>query len=294
MTSSAQPIWDGRDLEPLLRLEPTDPGGFRTYVHDQNMQGRIYGGQLLAQAAAAAALCVDGRLPTYVAGLFLRGATVGPPIDYAVEILQHGKRFTSARVRGTQSNQPVIDVHVSFQAEQQGYEHELPLLDDVPPPESCRSMAELHQAYAARLTATGYHLADKPTLEMRFVDPEPLLFQPNPAPRVSYWLRPRMPVAADPLARSLATVYLSDFMSAYSAASVHQPLVGARDALYLASLNHAIWLYATTSPDDWLLFVTESPKAANGRGLSIGRIYDRQHRLVGSLAQDVAMTRKTA
>ena len=56
--------------------------------------------------------------------------------------------------------------------------------------------------------------------------------------------------------------------------------------IYVASLNHAIWWHRPLRADDWLLFDCISPSGAIGRGLSIGRVYDRAGRLVASATQE--------
>ena len=40
------------------------------------------------------------------------------------------------------------------------------------------------------------------------------------------------------------------------------------------------------NPDDWLLYVMDSPSAGGGRGLSRGSVFSRDGRLVASMAQE--------
>jgi acyl-CoA thioesterase-2 len=56
--------------------------------------------------------------------------------------------------------------------------------------------------------------------------------------------------------------------------------------LKAASLDHAMWWHRPARVDEWLLYVQESPNAVGGRGLSLGRIYDRAGTLVASVAQE--------
>jgi acyl-CoA thioesterase len=53
-----------------------------------------------------------------------------------------------------------------------------------------------------------------------------------------------------------------------------------------ASLDHAMWFHRPARVDDWLLYVQDSPSAQNGRGLSQGKIFDREGRLIASVAQE--------
>jgi acyl-CoA thioesterase-2 len=286
--------WDGQDIPALLRLEALGQRRFVSNRFDLNQQQRVFGGQLLGQAASAAAHCVEGRLPTYLHGLFLRGASIAHPIEYQVEQLQQGKRFSSFHVRGTQLDRPVIDVQISFQGEEPGLEHAKHLDRVVPPPEAVLNMEQLGEAHAEILAEQNYKLLQKPTLEIRFVDPDDFLFKPASKPEVVFWIRTRRAMPDDAVQKALATIYLSDYFAGFSVMTSHRAMVGARNDMYVASLNHTIWLHQPVSPDQWLLAVTESPHACSGRGLAVAHFYRPDGTLVASVAQECSVTEKTA
>ncbi len=50
------PTWDGRDIADLLDLATIAPNRFRSRFAERNEHGRIYGGQMLGHAVAAASL----------------------------------------------------------------------------------------------------------------------------------------------------------------------------------------------------------------------------------------------
>ena len=52
------------------------------------------------------------------------------------------------------------------------------------------------------------------------------------------------------------------------------------------SLNHSVWFHDDYNPEEWLLYVTDSPWAGAGRGLNRGSIYRRDGQLVASSAQE--------
>ena len=65
------------------------------------------------------------------------------------------------------------------------------------------------------------------------------------------------------------------------------------ETLIIASLDHAIWFHQAFRADQWMLYVTESPRTSGGRGLNFGRIYSGDGALVASVAQEGLMrTRK--
>lgn len=276
------------NIQTLLALQPRGDGRFLSQHADLNRQDRIYGGQLLAQAGLAAAHHVEQRGPTYLHGLFLRGAVPDHPVEYRVELLQQGKRFSSFRVLGVQLDRPVIDVHTSFQADEEGISHSGRLVESLPPPEACLSFRMLGEKYARELAERKYQLLEKTTLDARFVDPDDFLFKTAERGSLAFWVRPRLPVG-EGLPQALATIYLSDYLISLCAMVIHRPMVGARDALHVASLNHSIWLNDTRRGDEWLLFVTDSPSARAGRGLARGRLYGQDGRLVATAMQETSV-----
>ena len=59
--------------------------------------------------------------------------------------------------------------------------------------------------------------------------------------------------------------------------------------MQVASLDHAMWFHRPLRVDEWLLYDMESPSASGARGLVRGRIFDRQGRLVATVAQEGLM-----
>jgi acyl-CoA thioesterase-2 len=57
----------------------------------------------------------------------------------------------------------------------------------------------------------------------------------------------------------------------------------------VASIDHAIWFHRDARVDEWLLYAMESPSAQGARGMTRGQIYDRQGRMVASVAQEGLM-----
>ncbi len=284
--------WDGIDLEALFRLEPSGPGRFRNRVHDGNLngRGRVFGGQMIAQALVAAAHTVDRRVPTCLQLLFLKGADIRQPIDYTVTPLQDGKRFSSRHVRGTQGEAAVIDAHVSFQVSgQEGWIHETPA-EAAPPPESLLSMTELDRLHRQRLEDIGYTLFERPCFEFKLADADRFLFEPHPSPRQRWWIRLKRKLPEEPILHAAALAYLSDWWTNAPIVTPHQAIAGARDHIYLASLNHSLWLHRFAPVDGWLLFVVESPYAGSGRGLAVGQIYNGTSQMIASVAQECTIS----
>ena len=59
--------------------------------------------------------------------------------------------------------------------------------------------------------------------------------------------------------------------------------------IQIASIDHAMWFHRRFRADEWLLYVQDSPSASGARGFNRGLIYDRNGRIVASVAQEGLM-----
>lgn len=294
-TAQLPPAWDGVDLMALLALDCIGDGVYCSRLSEDNRNGRVFGGQLLAQALMAACATVEShRSPTALRVLFMRGALSAHAIRYRTEALQDGKRFSSRRVTAYQENRLLIDAHVTFQLNGPGYAHALPPFDVVPEPELLDSMAQLttQGVHIAGAGAINWASFEKSCLELKVVAPERHLNHTSSVPRMSFWVRLRKRLDDNPATHAAALTYLSDYWVNSAAITYHVPAGQAHGKLYIANLNHALWLHRDGRADDWLLFSCESPSAQDGRALTNGRIYNRQGVLLASLAQECLMSER--
>jgi acyl-CoA thioesterase-2 len=288
------PPWNGRDLAELLALDAMAPDTFRTRCGDANAHGRAYGGQILGQAIMAAARTVPGgRAMSAMQFMFLQGTLHDASLDLTVTALQDGKRYSIRHVRGLQQDDRyVLDAQISFAVPITGAPaHGAPPGSALGDPDVLPTLAELPPAWGASVErAVGYRLAVKDVLDFRFDAPPASLRLALPEPSVRFWVRlkNRLP-DDDPHLHAAAFAYLSDWWLNYTAVGAHQDAALEIGGLYVASLNHAIWLHCPLRADEWLHFDCVSPAAANGRGLSIARVHDRGGRLVASCTQECLM-----
>lgn len=94
----------------------------------------------------------------------------------------------------------------------------------------------------------------------------------------------------DPFAQSAALAYVSDWGINFASCGGHVPAprkAGRR--LYVASLNHAIWLLRPARADEWMFFDRMSPISGDGRGFSVTRAFDGAGRLIANATQDCLM-----
>ena len=140
------------DLVELLDLEKIDVDLFRGRQPQTSMQ-RVFGGQVLGQALAAASRTVEPeRIVHSLHGYFLRAGDTSVPIIYRPEPTRDGSSFSSRRVVASQNGKPIFYMSASFQRPEQGLDHQDPMPGDlVAPDEAPTSRPSSRLARDARL-----------------------------------------------------------------------------------------------------------------------------------------------
>lgn len=240
--------------------------------------GRVFGGQVAAQAVTAATHTVaDDRLPHALHGFFLRPGVTNEPITFAVDRVHDGRSFSRRGVQAYQGGVPIFSSIISFQDVDPGFEHQVPM-PDVPAPEELPTVED-------RLGDAAQLLRANP-IEARHVGGDIWLSVDEKTPYQAAWVRIRERLADDPALHRAALAYMTDFTIQESVLRANG-IPWRTKGLRTASLDHAIWWHRPARVDEWLLFVSESPSSQGGRGLSTGRLYTRSGELVASVAQEV-------
>jgi acyl-CoA thioesterase-2 len=104
-------------------------------------------------------------------------------------------------------------------------------------------------------------------------------------PRMKIWFRVTDRVPDDPILHRCLLAYVSDYYL-LGAATMDARMVAERDTLQMASIDHAMWFHRPARPDEWLLYVLDSPTASGSRGFARGSVFSRDGRLVASTAQE--------
>jgi len=273
------------ELVDLLALERIEENLFRGPSQDLGW-GRVFGGQVLGQALSAAAQTVPpDRVVHSLHAYFLRPGAVDRPVVYDVDRIRDGRSFTTRRVVAIQNGRPIFNLSASFQAEEEGFEHQS-TMPDVPPPESLRTEQELARKFYDRIPPLMREriFGERP-IESRPVDPlDPFAPPPHPPTRRT-WYKANGPLPDDPAVHRYLLAYASDFGLLTTALRPHGASWVDR-RLQVASLDHAMWFHRPVRFDDWLLHVMESPSAAGARGMVRGQWFTRDGVLVASTAQE--------
>lgn len=286
----ALPQVDDLPLQHLLRvlsLTRVSEESF-TGVSLPHFNGRIFGGQVMAQALVAAGATVDGELagrqPHSMHGYFLRPGDVALPLEFVVERLHDGRSFSTRRVHALQQGRPILAFNFSFQLDQPGLDHQIdagavPLPDALP--ETELDLLRSPNRLVRRLAQAG-------AFEIRRIDP-PIYEEPDPnrPDRQRLWLHARSPL------RDGAPQLLHRALLAFAADSVMLEPVLRRhgvswftEGISVASLDHSMWWHRPVDVRDWLLFSQETASAQNGRGLGMARVHALDGTLVASIAQE--------
>jgi acyl-CoA thioesterase-2 len=246
--------------------------------------GRVFGGQVLAQALIAATRTVpDDRVVHSMHGYFLRPGDVEQPITFSVDRIHDGRSFSTRRTQCYQSGEPILSMIASFQDRDPGLEHSVTMPEGVPDPESLPSTAEVlggSDHPVAKFWST------QRAFDIRHVQ-YPVYFPSGgePSTKQAVWMKSIGRLPDDPNLHRAALAYASDY-------SILEPIMRAHGVawgtpgLKAASLDHAMWWHRDGRVDEWLLYEQESPVALGGRGLSFGRIFSRDGVLLATVAQE--------
>jgi acyl-CoA thioesterase-2 len=273
------------DLVRLFDLETIEKDVFRGANRDLGA-GRIFGGQVLAQALVAASRTVPPERPIHsLHAYFMLPGDLSIPVLYLVDRIRDGKSFTTRRVNAVQHGQAIFSMAASFHRPEEGPSHQMPM-PSVSPPEELRPELEILREQADELPEAlrGILTQDRP-IDFRPVDGlHPYEVHPR-EPRRSVWLKAIGPMGDDPVDHQAVLAYASDYGLLGAALQPHG-LAFRTPGLMLASLDHAIWLHQPVRVDDWLLHVIESPASGGARAFSRGSFFSRDGTLVASTAQE--------
>jgi acyl-CoA thioesterase-2 len=279
-----------QDLISLLDLETLEVNLFRGPSRD--LGGRsVFGGQVIGQALVAASRTVETGVPHSLHAYFLRPGDMAAPIVYEVDRVRDGRSFTTRRVQAIQFGYPILTMMASFQKEEGGLEHQIKM-PDVPQPEDLLTQDELNQQWLAQAGNIPDHvrtaLLRELAIEFKRVQPWNPLKPDAREPRQYIWFRAAGKLPDAPMLHQCVLAYASDFNLLSTAIRPHGKSWFDPD-MAVASIDHAIWFHRPLRVDDWLLYAMDSPTAQSARGLSRGEIFDRQGRLVASVAQENLM-----
>lgn len=274
-----------RDLLSVMDVETIDADIFRgTNENRAGMGPRLFGGQVLGQALAAASRTVDETRPCHsLHAYFMRPGDVETPVLYSVERIRDGRSFVTRRIVAVQNGEAIFSMDASFQSPEKGLEHQIDM-DTFPSPDDLEDDMVTAGRLPADAPVSGWARRPRP-FELKSVYP---LDQERPQNQVNpIWIRFREEFD-DKRLNQFLLAYASDMGLVSTSMLPHHKNVG-RNKLQMASLDHALWFHRDFDVTDWLIYIKETPTAGSARGFNRGSFYTRTGTLVASTMQEGLM-----
>lgn len=223
---------------------------------------RVFGGQILAQAIMAAAKTCD-RPVNSLHAYFIRPGDSAFPIEYQVEILRDGQKFSLRQVHAYQHQQLIFTALISMSIEYADFDYQATV------PAYPKQPSHIQQQYARR-----FHLHIEPHIAT----------QPSEYIEYGKTYEPLNLEYDTPCYHQAILAYYSDYSLLNSALS--QLDLNEHDTnIMSASLDHSLYFHRDFRVDQWLLYQLHCPTAQAGRGLNQGYIW-QNNQLVCSAVQE--------
>jgi len=274
---------DFKELLAVLDLKPIADDLF-IGSHPSKNPIRTFGGQMMAQAFVAASRSLKYDVPPSAMSVhFIAGGDPEKDLEFRVVRLRDERRFSNRRVDVMQDGQVLTTAMVAFLAGGQGLEHnvEPPVLTD---PESLLPVDDLLQGYEDVVP----HFVDalRP-IDWRYTN-DPTWVMRDKGERLAHnrvWMRTVARMPDDPVLHAAAMIYSSDTTVLDSIITTHG-LSWGYDRIFAVSTNHSVWFHRPVRFDEWVLYSTSSPVAADSRGLGTGHFFDRSGAVLATVVQE--------
>jgi acyl-CoA thioesterase-2 len=269
------------DLVTLLDLEAIEVNIFRGVSPHENRQ-RVFGGQVAGQALVAAARTVEQGMVHSLHAYFLRPGDPNIPILYEVDRIRDGRSFTTRRVVAIQHGQAIFNLQCSFHVREPGLEHQLPMPEGIPDPESLPDFKTRMAPYR-ELLGDWY---DRPRpIDTRYVDAPPVERANHRTPFQKVWLRADGVLPDSSVLHACVATYASD-MTLLDTTLLPHGISWHENKVQMASLDHAMWFHRPFRADEWLLYDQGTTSTSDSRGLAYGFIFTRAGDLVITVVQE--------
>lgn len=291
MTKSDFEQVDHREADALIALLSVADNGNGCFsgANKPGGVGRVFGGQIIAQALMAAQnSVVEDRVPHSLHAYFTRPGAEGVEATYKVTRDYDGGSFSNRRVVALQNNKTILSLNASFQRPEVGLSHQA-VMPQVPMPEALRSDAEIRSELRDRIPERYQEIFTRPRpFESRPVEPRNWLVGEKSTPHQNTWFRLAKPIDDDAAMHRAILAYATD-MSLLSTGTLPHGLSWMQDNVFSTSLDHTIWFHKPCRVDEWLLYACQSPWTGGARSMNFGSIFTQDGELVASTAQEGLM-----
>ncbi|MGB5111794.1 MAG: acyl-CoA thioesterase II, partial [Mycobacterium sp.] len=253
-------------------------------THPSRNPVRTFGGQMMAQAFVAASRTVSASLPPSTLSMhFIAGGDPTKDLDFQVVRLRDERRFANRRVDVTQDGVLLGTALVSHLAGGRGLEHNV-AAPAVPAPATLPTIDELLVGYEE--TVPHFVSALRP-IQWRYTN-DPAWVMRAKGEQLDHnrvWLTADGPMPDDPVLHTAAMVYSSDTTVLDSIITTHG-LSWGFDRIFAVTMNHSVWFHRPIRFDEWVLYSTSSPVAADSRGLGAGHFFNERGEALATVVQE--------
>jgi acyl-CoA thioesterase-2 len=267
------------DFDELLAILDLNRVADNRFVgsHPSKNPMRTFGGQLMAQSfVASSRTLTSGDLPPSALSVhFINGGDIAKDIEFHVVRLRDERRFANRRVDAVQDGIVLSSALISYMAGGSGLEHGVDP-PQVAEPHTQPSIGELLRGYEE--TVPHFVNALQP-IEWRYTN-DPAWVMRHKGERLPHnrvWVKALGALPDDPVLHTATMVY--------SVITTHG-LSWGFDRIFAASANHSVWFHRQVNFNDWVLYSTSSPVAADSRGLGTGHFFDRSGQIIATVVQE--------
>jgi acyl-CoA thioesterase-2 len=249
-----------------LDLETIDVDLYRDR-HEIANGGRLYGGQVAAQALVAAERTVGAGMAVHsLHAYFLRAGDAAERAVFLVDRPQDGRTVTRRRVTAVQHGKAILGLEASFTTDRAAtVRHHRPP-EDTPDAPDC--------------VTTPFTVSVGGVQPWKAVELRPAGGGGQGLAQ-DVWFRLRGQHRGDGVSQAALLTYLSDLTLA---AAVKRTDPG---ITRLTSLDHVMWFHNEVRFDDWLLYAKDCAALGARRGLTRGSVFSRTGTLISTVAQEV-------
>lgn len=250
-----------------LDLETIDVDLYRDR-HEITNSGRVYGGQVAAQALVAAERTVEVSMRTHsLHAYFLRPGEAAERVVFRVDRPHDGRTFARRCVTAVQRGRPILCLEASFTAGGEAATHHRRPPEGTPDAPDC--------------VPTVWSVAVAGVQPWTAVELRPTAGREAPGLAQDVWFRLRGQDRRDGVSEAALLTYLSDLTLAATVKRTDPAITR------LTSLDHVMWFHNEVRFDDWLLYAKECAALGARRGLTQGSVFSRTGTLVSTVAQEV-------
>ncbi|BBZ33818.1 acyl-CoA thioesterase II [Mycolicibacterium confluentis] len=279
---------DFEELLAVLDLRRADSSapGVETFFgsHPTKNPVRTFGGQMMAQAFVAGSRTVPANLPpSALSAHYIAGGDPEQDLEFSVVHLRDERRFANRRVDVTQNGALLGTALISYLSGGRGLEHNVEM-PDVTGPEWLPKIDDLLAGYEE--TVPLFVNASRP-IEWRYTNDPAWIMRDKGAklPHNRVWMKTEGPMPDDPVLHQAALVYSSDTTVLDSIITTHG-LSWGHDRIFAVTMNHSVWFHRPFRFDEWVLYSTTSPVAAESRGLGTGHFFNEDGHVVATVVQE--------